>query len=263
MPNPNDLLTRFNLSEQESELYLAALSLGSASVTDLGKKINKNRTAVYFHLKHLLEKGFIKETRQGKVARFVATPPEEIAEKFDRWTTDFKSLVPMLQSLKKADVETPIIEVIDSKHGYYNVYDEISSLPIGSTFRVLEGKTALIGEFNLLTQDQWNSFFKRIVERKIETKGLFTQSLVNLKPVNKFNKKNSELINQRIWHMAVIPDSIIPFQNMLFIYGDKIAYMFPDTSLVATIKHHSIAESMTLMFDGLYQLGKAMPQGWN
>ena len=261
MPQPKETLSHFNLSAQEVDVYLALLSLGKTRISSLAKKINKNRAGVYFHVKNLLEKGIIKETRAGKTLQYVAVPPKDLGEKFEHWMSDYKSLVPWLESLKKVDTETPVIEVYDSKQGYFRVYEEISFGPVGSMFRVLEGKEALDEEFSLLSQEQWNVFFTRVAERKIETKALFTLESAVV-PEKKLTKKNQLAIANRIWHLRLVPEALLPFQQLLFVYGDKIAFMFPRISLVVAIKHRAISEALAVMFDGLYQLGKPVAHGW-
>ncbi|MFA6429699.1 MAG: helix-turn-helix domain-containing protein [Patescibacteria group bacterium] len=261
MPQPKDTLAHLNLSPQEIEVYLSFLTVGRAGIAQIAKKLGKNRAGIYFHVKNLLEKRMIKETRSGKALQYVAVPPKDLGERLEQWTGDFKSIIPWLESLRKVDAETPIIEVYDSKQGYFRIYEEISYGPVGSMFRVLEGKEALDAEFSLLPQEQWNIFFSRVKERKIETKAIFTLESADV-PVKKLTKKNQLAMSGRVWHLRLVPEAVLPFQQLLFVYGDKIAFMFPRTSLVVTIKHRAIADALAVIFDGLYQLGKPATRGW-
>jgi sugar-specific transcriptional regulator TrmB len=256
MLNPRELLAHYNLSGHETDIYLALLSLGKTGAAQIAKKAGMNRTAVYFHVNHLVEKKFVHQVRSGKLMKYVAVSPRDLAETFDRWTTDFKSLIPWMESLKKVETETPRIEVSDSKRGYYQLYDEISSLPTGSMIRVLEGREAVLGEFSALSQEQWQTFFKRLIERKIETKALFTNELTHVVPT-KISKKTQDLLRERIWHLRLVPEQLLPFQKLLMIYGKKASFIFPTTSLVVTIDHREMVDALICMFDGLYQLGKA------
>lgn len=261
MSKINELLQRFSLSPQEAELYLLLLRQGQTSLSQLARLQQKNRTAVRFHLEHLLKQGLAKETRAGKRATYIAMPPNEFAALLERQITDFKSFIPWLESLQAVDAETPTIEVYEFMRGYYHVYEEISYGPIGSMFRVLEGKDAIQEETTRMSQEQLATFFLRVAERKIETKGLFTDTSMTVVP-KKLNKKNRENISNRIWHIHIMPESVFPFQQLLFIYGDKIAFMFPSIPLVVTIKHKAIADAVAVIFDRLYDLGKPVPHGW-
>lgn len=261
MDHLKTLLRQFAFSDIETDVYIAALSLGPCGVADIAEKMSKNRTAIYFHIKNLLQKGILKESRKGRKIRYVALPPTELADHFSRITTDFKSLVPQLESLFKVEKEIPLIEVTESTRGYFKVYDEISSLPVGSTFRVLEGKDALVKEFALLSEEEWRIFFTRAAERKIETRGIFTKESLRV-PTQALSSENFKNIGERIWHLRTLPESILPFQQLLFIYGEKIAFLFPDSSLVVTIKHKDIANSLAAVFDGLFHFATIIPKGW-
>lgn len=262
MQKTTTLLEKFSFSSHEAEIYDAVLRLGSPSVTEISRKIQKNRTAVYFHIKNLLSRGILKETRKGKILRFVALPPSDLVQRLEESLTDFKSIVPHLEALQKIDKETPLIEITESHRGYFKVYDEISSMSRGSTFRVLEGKDALIKEFNLLTAEEWKLFFTRVNERKIETRGLFTKESLCI-PRKELTQENFNLIKSRVWLLRTLPEYILPFQQLLFIYGEKIAFLFPHTSLVVTITHRDIAKSLAAVFDGLFSFAKPIPRGWS
>lgn len=254
-------LQHFGFSDEEATIYLSVLESGEASVSQIATKVGKQRTASYFHIKKLLEKGVLKQTLHGRIIRLTAIRPNELADLFDRWTTDFKGIVPQLEALKKIDQEKPIIEVTESKRGYFKIYDEISALPVGSTFRVAEGGKALVNELTLLSNDQWHTFFSRIVERKIVTKGLFTEESTQ-KPAHYLSKENMLLLQQRIWQVRTLPKTTFPFEQLAFVYGDKIAFLFPESSLVMTIQHKGIAEATAAMFDAAYTSGKEYEAMW-
>lgn len=262
MPDIKNILSHFSLSESEADLYLAVLSLEAAGVSDIAHKIGKNRTAVYFHIKNLLAKGMIKETRKGKRFSFVAVPPKELAERFDRLTTDFKSLVPQLEALRKIDSETPAIEINESKRGYKKVYDAISALPTGSYFRILEGRTALHAELDLLAEEHWQTFFSRVVERKIETKALFTEESLSV-PRKVLGTDVLKKLEERVWHIRTLPEEKLPFQQLLLIYGSTVAFLFPETALVMTVQHSGMAQSLVSLFDTLYQFSRPAHVQWH
>lgn len=254
MLNPKDLLSHFNISEQESTIYLALLSLGKTGATQIAKKTRLNRTAVYFHLNHLVEKKLIHQVRSGKIIKYVAAPPRDVADQFERWTTDFKSLVPWMESLNKIETETPRISISETKSGYYQVYDEISSLPHGSMIRLIEGREAVLGEFSALPEAHWRAFLTRMTERKIETKALLTTELTRVLP-GSLNKQNQALLEKRIWHLRLLPEKLLPFQKLLIIYGRRASFIFPGSSIVVTIDHRELVETLICLFDGLYQFG--------
>lgn len=261
MQNIPLILSNFGLSEIESQIYMASLALGKTSVTQIARKIEHPRTATYFHIRNLREKSLLKETKKGKLLFYTALPPQELVNRLDRQVTDLKSFLPQLEDLTHIDKETPIIEVMESRKGYFKIYDEVSCLPIGSTVRVMEGKAALEGELNLVTQDEYTVFFTRLIERKIETKGIFTDESLVL-PKQKLTEANYKLVSKRIWHLRTLPESDFNLSQLAFIYGNKIAFMFPEVRLTVTIEHREIAKIFMAMFDTIFMTGRPKLQAW-
>ena len=261
MEGSPSILERFGLSPDEATVYQTVLALGHPKVTQIAQKISKQRTATYFHIKKLVERGFLREAQVDRHFEYIATPPKELAATFDRWTTDFKSLVPQLEALQTIEKEVPVVEIKESKQGYYNIYDEISSLPEGSSFRVIEGKEALADELTLLSDKEWSTFFQRIIDRNITTRGVFTEESLAL-PSAKLSEANQQLLKKRRWEVRILPEASLPMQKLLFIYANTIAFLFPETSLVVTIKHKGIAQVMAAMFDGLFAAGKPRTPAW-
>lgn len=245
----------------EAETYLAALSLGSGTATQIAQKTGEGRTKVYFHVKKLVRDGLLKESRKGQLQIFVPIAPSELAGKVSQWAMDLQSLVPQLEAAQKASAETPMIEVSESKAGYFKIYTEVSSIPVGSSFRVMIGKEALEQELDLLTHDQWKMFFTRIVERKIQTIGIFTKESLDA-PGRKLSQENQGLLKQRVWDLSVVPESILKMQQLMFIYQNKVAFLFPETALVMTITHQGIADILGATFDALHGFGEKVGEAW-
>lgn len=255
------IFTHLGRSPIEAETYLAALSLGSGTATQIAKKAGEGRTKIYFHVKKLVRDGLLKETRKGQLQVFLPIPPRELAEKVSQWATDLRGLVPQLEAAQKAAAETPIIEVSESKSGYFRVYDEISSMPPGSSFRVLQGKKSMEQELRLLDDETWNIFFSRIVERNIQTNALFTKESWDV-PKNLLSAENYERMRLRKWNLAVMPESALQMQQLMFVYQNKVAFLFPETALVMTITHRGIADILGATFDALHSFGEKVAPTW-
>jgi sugar-specific transcriptional regulator TrmB len=256
-----ELLQHFSLSPQEADLYLLLLKHGQSNVTRLAHLQKRNRTAVYFHLNHLVEKGVVKETRVGRRTEHVALSPKELADRFERWTTEFKSFLPQLESLRQAEKERPIVEVLESSAGFRRIYDEISVMKEGSEFLVLEGKTALRGELRLLSTREWSTFFSRIVERKILTRGVFTEESLKL-PTASLGESNRELLRSRRWDLRALPESALPLEHLLMIYGNKAAFLIPEDRLLFTLEHPGIVGILKSLFECIHGLATPFKNAW-
>jgi hypothetical protein len=80
-------------------------------------------------------------------------------------------------------------------------------------------------------------------------------------PAKQLTKENYELLKKRTIHTRTHAEAVLPFEGLTLIYGNTVAYLFPDTNLVTTIKHQGIADSNRAIFDALFRLGK--PHSWN
>ncbi len=257
-----NILTHFSFSDPEISVYLATLSLTNPSVTEIAKKAELNRTAAYFHIKNLLKKGVLQETRKGRTLHFVATPPSHITGNIEKLLTNLKGFLPQLESLQTQEHHKPLIEMTESKTGYFKVYDHLSSLPPGSTFRVIEGKKPTELEFSLLTEEQWTTFFTRVIERNITTKAIFTKECFDV-PDTSFSKKTAQIFRDRTWDLRMLPESILPLDDLAFIYENKVSILFPDSAFVLTITHPGVAKIFATIFDALFHFAEPQPNGWS
>ncbi len=256
-----DLLQNFSLSPQEAELYLLLLQQGACNVADLASIQKRNRTAVYFHLNHLVERGLVKEVRTGRRALYTSLSPSDLVGLIDRKMTDFKALLPQLELLARVEKEKPMIEVIESTAGFKRIYDEISSLPMMAEFLVLDGKLAVKGELDLLSENEWRDFFKKIVDRKILTRAVFTEESMML-PRRNFSDENKKLLRSRLWDLRTLPESSMPLDHLLMMYGDKAVFFIPSSKLLFTIGHSGIVGILKAMFETIHGLAKVERGGW-
>ncbi len=253
--NPKELLTHFSVTEEEAEIYLTVLRIGTSTATEISAKAKKNRTATHFHLKKLVDKKLLDLTKRGRTFVFRAVPPAELAARFDRISTDFKSIVPQLESLQAMEIETPRVAVSESRSGYFAVYDEISSLPEDSTFYAIEGAEALRNELTLLTPELAHRFYSKMVERRIAVRLVLTEEALQI-PNNLMTKENFALFQQRKVDIRIHAESILPFQGLTLMYGNTVAHLIPGKDIVITMKHQGIADSFQATFDALFSFGK-------
>ncbi len=255
MANPKELLTHFSVTEEEADIYLTVLKLGASTATEISDKAKKNRTATHFHLKKLVDKDLVKLVKKGRTFVFSAVAPSELAARFDRVTTDFKSAVPQLEALQQIEGESPRVQVRESRSGYFQIYDDISSLPENSTFYVIEGATALRNEMSLLTPEAAQAFYAKMVERNIEVKLILTEEAAAI-PQAMMSSETLAIFKKRRITARVHPELVLPFQGLTLLYGNTVAYVIPGKDIVITIRQQDIADSFQATHEALFQTGK-------
>jgi sugar-specific transcriptional regulator TrmB len=261
MQKVNQILENFSFSEPEAKIYTSALRLGKTSVSEVAQKSEMGRTAAYFHIKNLIEKGILNKSQKGKKAFITAIKPFDLAEKFQKNLGNFKTLIPQLEALNKVEEEIPQIEVLESKTGFHKVYDEITSMPQNSEFKVIESKKAVGAELTALSDKSWEDFFEQIVNKKLLTKAIFTREM--LENVNQsMTPKNYKIVKKRMWNIRTLSEEQIPLKNLVMLYNNKCAFLFPETSLVITIKHKGIYDILDTLFETVFSFSEKIIDPW-
>src|SRR5687768_5422164 len=101
-----DQLIALDFSGKAADVYLALLSMGKGTVSQIGLKANINRTTGYDILADLVGKGLASISGKEPKQEYIAENPDKVLsllkERFDKSQTRLKSaesLVPLLKSL--------------------------------------------------------------------------------------------------------------------------------------------------------------------
>ncbi len=86
------LLKRLGLTEGETRVYLALLSLGSSTTGAIVKNARVHTSKVYEILDRLIDKGIVSSIRQGKKQVFTANPPHSILSYLDSREDEIRDL---------------------------------------------------------------------------------------------------------------------------------------------------------------------------
>ena len=251
MLNIINILQKFSFSEQESKIYIACLKLNKPSISQIAKKTGLSRTNTYFHVKKLIEKGILKESKKDKKIIISPLNPSKLKNKVEDNINSFNSIFPQLESLNKTKEELPEIEILESKEGFIKIYEEISNMPEDSEFRIIENKKAR-KEFKLLTMEQWEMFMSNIWKKGILTKALFSEELIT-SAQKSFPLKLQEIANKRLWDIKILPEETFTNVTLIFIYKNKIAFLTPDNLLTVSIVDKNITNIVTKLFDLVFE----------
>lgn len=261
MEKLNEILKNFSFSQAESGLYAAALKLKKAGISEIANKAGMGRTVAYFHIKNLLEKKVLKQTKKGSKLLISPIEPSELAERLQKEVSDFKTLIPQLESLGKAENEIPQIEIQDSNIAFRKIYDEVINMPIDSTWKVIEDRNGAEAEMKLLDNEYWNHFFSQMVERKIITKAIFTDEL--LSDINSsITPENYGILKNRKWNVRKISASALPIKNFVLLYNNKLSFMFPEISLTITIRHIALFNLFDTLFETIFSFSEQVDNPW-
>jgi predicted transcriptional regulator len=261
MEKINHILKHFSFSTAESQLYTAALQLQKAGISELAAKAGMGRTVAYFHIKNLLDKKVLQQSKQGRKILVSPIPPTELAERLQKEVGDFKTLIPQLEALSAAGQAIPKIEIEESNAAFQKIYDEVIHLPAGSIFKVIEDQRGAEAEMKLLDNDYWHFFFTQIAERKILTKAIFTQEL--LANINtSITPTNYKVLSSRMWDIRTLPEASLPIKGLVLLYNNKLSFLFPDVALTITIQHPAIFGVLDTLFETIFTFAKKAENPW-
>ncbi len=93
-----NLLRQSKLNDKQSHVYLAALQLGQASVTEIAALAELKRSTTYLILGQLSERGYINQIPGSKTQAYSATDPTTLASELEQAAHDFKEMLPYLRA---------------------------------------------------------------------------------------------------------------------------------------------------------------------
>ena len=122
-------LEQLDFSKIEIKLYLRLLASGPMTATELAKKAKVNRTAMYSHIKSLLEKGVVIKST-GSTNKIVANSPEELDILVEQKAIQVESLQKMLpaivQTLNQTSAQNHTPSVSETK--YYQGRNSVKAI---------------------------------------------------------------------------------------------------------------------------------------
>lgn len=125
MKNTQQILQQYGLSNKQAKVYLAMLSLGTASITQISKRANLKRPTVYLVIDELLDKDLIVAIPKGKKTYYKAEPPEELITRLEERKKEIEKIMPELKSLYKKSSKQPRVRFYEGKDKLYKIYEEI------------------------------------------------------------------------------------------------------------------------------------------
>ncbi|MCK4891730.1 MAG: hypothetical protein KAS78_03625, partial [Candidatus Pacebacteria bacterium] len=213
------ILKQLNFSEKEIDVYLAALKLGSSSVTELAKKARIKRPTAYVVLEKLKEMGLVSLSKKKGKQVFVVESPEKLLktieeekEKLTEKENKIKEALPKLKALRKKDTTVPLIRYYEGKEGIWNILEDLAESE-QDAWIIAPGKIYDI--FSL------KRFMKNVIQRRRQL-GTKAYIIGDHQPeiVKAWKLKETHFREHRF-----MPETI-ELNTTVYIYADKVALIF-------------------------------------
>ncbi|MBI2572904.1 TrmB family transcriptional regulator [Candidatus Woesearchaeota archaeon] len=232
-------LEKLGLTPGESKVYLALLKRGPSKVGDVVKESGVSYSKVYDVLERLVGKGLASEVLINGIKQYRALEPYRLSELLAKRENEiaeqkkiFSSLLPDLQKISK-DQGRSSAEVFVGFEGLKTAYEIL-----------LEEKGKILRFFYPPHDEKAATFFQRLypkmVEAKIEMRGIGTVAPVNKLPVN-----------------IKIRTVSFPVPGTIDVIGDKVLILsWSDTPTAVLIHSVEIAKHFEEYFDGVWSKAK-------
>jgi sugar-specific transcriptional regulator TrmB len=174
-------LQEIGLNEKEAAVYLMLIQVDDASVIDIAKKTEINRTTVYIVLESLEKKGLVSETTAGKKTHYHAEPPERLETYvqrqkviLDEHSKRLVDIIPQLKSVQRETGVKPIVKLYEGKEGIISLNEDLyENNDQGGTAYLIYSSDLLDSVFS---KEDRAKYKKVRLEKGVKTKVLYNSS---------------------------------------------------------------------------------------
>jgi len=236
MPEIKQTLQDFGLTENEAEVYLILLKLGSSTASEILEKTSIHRINLYDILERLQEKGFVSFVMLGKRKAYEAVNPEKFLEIEREKQENVTKIMPELLEYRKLSKSPQDATIFKDKKGIRNILDEIAQCKEFDYFASGWGFYKYFPEY----AEIWAGKLKR---NKNKARCLIS------------NKFKSQKIIEPVKY-KYLPNEFV-FPSTTIIWKDKIfIIMWSEQPMGILIRSKAVHDSYKQFFELLWKIAK-------
>ena len=231
--------------DKEALLYLAALELGEASVSELARKAKLKRTTIYPLLEKLCARGALAKTRLKKQVRYVAENPRSILKQIKENVVEFESVLPDLEEYRTSIYQKSRVYYLYGVSGFKQLWEKVFAAKEKEYRIITQGENFLdfVKEKYILEE-----IIKRKRELGIKSRQLISDSQYAREIIAKDGRENRA-------SKILPPYYKIPFTEI--VCGDFVAFIPPRfEELIFIIEDERFAKTRKSLFEILWDSTK-------
>lgn len=238
-------LKKLGFSENEAMVYLALLKTGFSTAGPIIKETGLHRNIVYTCLDKLIKEKLASESMQRGKKHFRPLNPETIVQSKQQDLALAKDLLPILQKIKKSEVQEMII--FEGIEGFQNAHMyQLEHSKVGETSYVIMAGGS---EWYKNMGKAYDKFEKARLAKKISTKLTVLES--------RREEMQREQGQRKFFSIKYLPAT---FKNPvdISVWGNSVMiFIFGDPVLTIIIKNEKVAQSFKKQFDDLWLVAKS------
>ena len=236
------LIEQFGYTPNEAKVYLAALNLGEATVSEISEKVKMPRTSVQIIANSLHKEGLINFYVKRRYKYWIAESPEKFLTRLREQEAALRAVLPELQAIRRNKGDSkPTVKVFIGEEEIKLILDNI--IATKHHFLVISA------------WDDWVDFFgSEYVNDFINLRKshfLKVRLLVAKRPDAIIMKEKDE---KELRETRFLPEDA-RINNMNFIYANKVALISLDKRRPTgvLIEDKDITNTMTVFFECLWK----------
>lgn len=234
-------LEHIGFSEKEVVVYLALLSLGKGTVTEISRKAGINRPTGYHVLASLSVKELVKVSGKEPKQEYVAESPDQIEkllqnkiEEDQKFINEARKIIPELKSIHNV-TDRPKVLFYEGKEGLEKVYEDT----LTSKGEILA--YASVEDIQPTLPHYFPEYYKRRAKKGIKIRAIF--------PESKDARDRASLDKEEIRESLIIPSEKFGFHPEINIYNNKIMIASWREKLGIIIESSEIADAMKKIYE--------------
>lgn len=239
----NQLTHHLNFSEKEADVYLAILSLGETTATNIAIKAGIKRTSVHNILPTLKERGLIKSSRQGNKTLYYVGSVSDIKKRLIEQEQIIEAMLPELSAIHSPRAHINEVTQYEGKGGIRELYESIiNNIPKGGELMTVFGNA----EFeDHIPKSLIDFFSKKRIAKNIRHRAMIPKSEMSeyLESPEFSPLREIKYINPQY-----------PFYSEMRIYGDTVVIIsHKDNYSALEIRNPNIAAMHKSLFEAWWK----------
>jgi len=233
----NQLLDQFGHKQPATDIYLAALVLGTGSAQALATQSGLKRSTIYPYIEALVKDGFLQQVPIGKRTFYKATKPETLEERAKGNLTAIQSALPQLEELDRGLMGKPGVTVLEGKKGVSQIYAELEKANNIRFWSSLDSVSKFYDE-------NFQSIAESVSTNEITTKEILANTEEAKKASKRFAKIAGRTYQAKISTIDGITNDSVIYDNTLALFR-----LFEYNFFVVRIEDKTIVDSIKALFD--------------
>jgi predicted transcriptional regulator len=243
------IIEQIGLSENESKTYLASLSLGESSITNIAKKAGIKRPTTYLALDRLEMLGLVSRTQKGKRNVIAPVHPRRLLQIAKLRENDIADHMSDLLGLYEDDAEKPKVRMLEGLEAVEQVYREaFEQMKDKQEFMFFTNIAAIVEKFSSV-----ESIFPKLLKDHPNIK---VRELIYGNEGGKQWVANNKLAKNKGWEAKLFSQEYPFGENEIMITENTVAYFSAGKDIfVIFIESEDLARTQKTMFELAWQMG--------